>query len=212
MIIKKLASFIKIVLDKVFAVIFLVIFSPVIFIVVILIKTTSPGPIIFKQKRVGKDGKLFEMYKFRSMRARVRSTAHKEFVKRHIQGTLTPEEKKKGIYKLEHDKRITGMGRFIRAHGLDEIPQFVNVLKGEMSIVGPRPAIPYEIQWYKPWMKKRFACTPGITGLWQTKGRNRLPFAKEMRYDLKYINNWNLGLDFLIMFETIKVMLFEPER
>lgn len=205
-------SIAKIVLDKLLAIVFLVIFSPVILVIGILIKMTSPGPVIFKQKRVGKNGVLFEMYKFRSMKARARSTEHRRFIKKHIKGTLTEKDAKGGIYKLEHDKRITPIGSFIRAHGLDEIPQFINVLKGDMSIVGPRPAIPYEIQWYEPWMKRRFMCTPGITGLWQTKGRNKLSFKKEIRYDIKYINHWSIGLDLLIMLDTIKVMFFKTER
>lgn len=191
---------------------FLIALSPFILIICVLIKFTSSGPILIKQKRVGRGGKTFLMYKFRSMRINIPSKAHQEFMKHYIKGELTKADRKEGIYKLKDDPRVTPIGRFIRSYSLDEIPQFLNVLKGEMSIVGPRPAIPYELQWYKDWQKKRLDVLPGITGLWQTKGRNKLSFDAGVRYDLKYIRNQSLWLDLKIMFDTVFVMLFRRER
>ena len=167
---------------------------------------------MIRQRRVGKDGKIFLMYKFRSMRLHAPAKAHRDFMKRFIQGKLKSEDKKEGIYKLKDDSRITPIGRFIRAYSLDEISQFLNVIKGDMSIVGPRPAIPYEVQWYKSWQKKRLDVLPGITGLWQTRGRNKLNFEAGVRYDLKYIKNQSLWLDLKIMLDTVRVMLFKKER
>jgi len=204
--------FLKIVLDKILACFFLLILSPLIIVVSILIKISSPGPVFFKQKRVGKKGKLFDVYKFRSMKVGTSSKEHEKFVEKVIEGKVGKKDKKEGIFKLKADVRITPVGRFIRALSIDEIPQFINVLKGDMSIVGPRPAIPYELKWYKEWQKERLKVAPGITGLWQISGRNRLKFDQGVKLDLKYIHDWSFSLDFDIMIRTVWVVLFARER
>jgi lipopolysaccharide/colanic/teichoic acid biosynthesis glycosyltransferase len=204
--------FFKMALDKIFALLFLFLSSPLILIVSILIKASSPGPVLFKQKRTGREGGIFELYKFRSMKAGAEDKEHEEFMERRIKGVLTEKDKTGGIYKLKDDGRVTWIGRIIRAYGIDEIPQFINVLKGDMSVVGPRPAIPYEVKWYEAWQKERLRVLPGITGLWQIQGRNGLQFDEGIKLDLKYISDWSFGLDFTIMFKTAWILLFKRER
>ncbi|MDD5195585.1 MAG: sugar transferase [Candidatus Omnitrophica bacterium] len=202
----------KIVLDKIFAFLFLFILSPIMVMVGILIKLTSPGPVLFKQKRVGREAGVFKLYKFRSMKNGSDDKEHKEFMQRRIKGMLTEKDREGGIYKLKNDKRVTWIGRVIRAYGIDELPQFLNVLKGDMSIVGPRPALPYEVELYQGWQKERLKISPGITGLWQIQGRNRLDFEEGIRLDLKYIAEKSLTADFKIMFKTAWILLFRRER
>ena len=204
--------FFKIVLDKILAVLFIFFLSPIILVSGVLIKLSSPGPVLFKQRRVGRKGRIFELYKFRSMKVDTEDKEHKKFMEKRIKGMLTEEDKESGVYKLKSEGRVTRIGRIIRAYGIDEIPQFVNVLKGDMSIVGPRPAIPYELEWYEPWQKERLKVLPGITGLWQIRGRNVLEFDEGIKLDLKYITDWSFRLDFEIMFKTIWVLLFKRER
>jgi exopolysaccharide biosynthesis polyprenyl glycosylphosphotransferase len=204
--------FLKIALDKVLSILFLFILSGLILIVSILVKLSSPGPILFKQTRVGRKGRVFKLYKFRSMKVSTGDKEHKKFMERRIKGMLTEKDKEGDIYKLKNENRVTSIGKIIRAYGIDEIPQFINVLKGDMSIVGPRPAIPYELEWYELWHKERLKVLPGITGLWQIKGRNGLEFEKGIKLDLKYITDWSFKLDFEIMFKTVWVLLFKKER
>jgi len=175
----------------------------------ILIKMESKGPVFLKQERVGMDGKVFLMFKFRSMYDSVDDQAHRELMARTING----EDANQGtsdnpIYgKLKDDPRLTRLGGWMRRFSVDEMPQIINVLKGEMSIVGPRPPLPYEVRHYCDWHRTRFHVRPGITGLWQVSGRNRLHFEEMVRLDIFYIENWSPWLDMKIMFETPRVML-----
>lgn len=187
----------------------LVILSPLWLMVSLLIKLDSKGPVFYVQERVGMDGRLFLFYKFRTMHAGTDDISHREYQQRYIQ---TGEEANLGdssrpVYKIRNDSRVTRIGRILRRLSLDEFPQLINVLRGDMSIVGPRPPIPYEVESYKPWHRKRLEMKPGMTGLWQVSGRNRLPFEEMVRLDLFYIENWSLLLDLKIIGMTLPVML-----
>jgi lipopolysaccharide/colanic/teichoic acid biosynthesis glycosyltransferase len=175
----------------------------------ILIRMESKGPIFLKQERVGMDGKVFLMFKFRSMLDNVDDQVHRELMARTING----EDANQGTHdepiygKLKDDPRLTRIGGWMRRYSIDELPQIINVLIGEMSIVGPRPPLPYEVRHYKDWHRTRFHVRPGITGLWQVSGRNRLHFEEMVRLDIFYIENWSPLLDLKIMVKTPRVML-----
>jgi exopolysaccharide biosynthesis polyprenyl glycosylphosphotransferase len=175
----------------------------------ILIKMESRGPVFLKQERVGMDGNVFLMIKFRSMVDGVDDQAHRELMRRTINGEDanqgTPDEPIYG--KVKDDPRLTKIGSWMRRYSFDELPQIFNVLMGQMSIVGPRPPIPYEVRHYKDWHRTRFHVRPGITGLWQVSGRNRLHFEEMVRLDVFYIENWSPWLDVKIMLKTLPVML-----
>ncbi len=178
--------------------ILLVLFLPLIPIVTILIKLDSPGSILYKQKRVGKNGREFDFYKFRSMVVGAES----------VIGALKPLCGMDGpIFKLKEDPRITPVGRFLRRSSLDELPQLINVLKGEMSIVGPRPNLPSEVSHYLPWQRRRLDVTPGITCFWQIAGRSHIGFQEWMRLDLEYIRKRSLRTDLVIMLKTIPAVI-----
>jgi lipopolysaccharide/colanic/teichoic acid biosynthesis glycosyltransferase len=169
------------------------------------VKLTSRGPILFRQERVGQYGRKFSFLKFRSMYTACDDTVHREFTKQFISnidgGTESHSVQKS--YKLVADKRVTRVGHFLRRTSLDELPQFLNVLKGEMSLVGPRPPLPYEVENYHTWHRARLlAAKPGITGLWQVRGRSRVKFDDMVRMDLRYANSWSLWLDVKILLET----------
>ncbi len=202
----------------------LVVLSPLLILIAVLVKLDSRGPILFRQERVGMDGRLFTLYKFRTMRSDADPRPHQEVMAQMIRGTLraTPPEASSpieraraprrdvtsGLYgKVPGDPRITRLGRWLRRWSLDELPQLINVLKGEMSVVGPRPPIPYEVEHYSSWHRKRLDVKPGITGLWQVSGRNRLPFERMVELDLYYIEHWSLWLDIKILLKTIPAIL-----
>jgi lipopolysaccharide/colanic/teichoic acid biosynthesis glycosyltransferase len=155
------------------------------------------------------DGRIFLFYKFRSMRMGSDDAPHREYQQRYIAGS--PEanlgDQEQPVYKLASDARVTRVGRVLRRLSLDELPQLLNVLRGDMSVVGPRPPIPYEVEAYDLWHRKRLDMKPGLTGLWQVSGRNRLPFEEMVRLDLYYIENWSLLLDIKIILRTLPVML-----
>ena len=155
------------------------------------------------------DGRIFLFYKFRTMRTNADDAAHREYQQKYIAGRAeaTLVEGERPAYKLVSDARITCAGRLLRRLSLDELPQLLNVLRGDMSIVGPRPPIPYEVEAYQLWHRKRLDMKPGLTGLWQVSGRNRLPFDEMVRLDLFYIENWSLLLDLKIILRTLPVML-----
>jgi exopolysaccharide biosynthesis polyprenyl glycosylphosphotransferase len=183
--------------------------SPVWLVIAALIKLDSKGPVFYKQERVGMDGRIFLFYKFRTMRAGTDDRIHREYQRQYIAGL--PEtnlgDQSKPAYKLVGDSRVTRVGRVLRRLSLDELPQLFNVLRGDMSIVGPRPPIPYEVEAYELWHRKRLDMKPGLTGLWQVSGRNRLPLEEMVRLDLFYIENWSLLLDLKIILRTLPVML-----
>jgi exopolysaccharide biosynthesis polyprenyl glycosylphosphotransferase len=195
--------------DLILTILALTILAPVWLVIALLIKLDSRGPVFYKQERVGMDGRVFLFYKFRSMRVGSDDAVHREFQRQYISGR--PEtnlgDEERPVYKLHGDVRITRVGRILRRTSLDELPQLFNVLRGDMSVVGPRPPIPYEVQSYELWHRKRLDLKPGLTGLWQVSGRNRLPFEEMVRLDLYYIENWSLLLDLKIILRTLPVML-----
>jgi exopolysaccharide biosynthesis polyprenyl glycosylphosphotransferase len=199
-------------LDVIGAITGLMLFSPLLLLTAFLVKTTSRGPILFKQKRVGYRGESFTFLKFRTMYHNCENRIHQEYVKSLIQGkngSINNGSEDQPVYKIKNDPRITPIGRFLRKMSLDELPQLWNVLTGEMSLVGPRPPIPYEVEEYQKWHRRRvLEAKPGITGLWQVSGRNKTTFDEMVRLDIQYTRRWSLALDVKILLKTIKVMLF----
>jgi exopolysaccharide biosynthesis polyprenyl glycosylphosphotransferase len=192
--------------DAVSAIVISSVFLPVFAFVALVIKLTSEGPVFYRPTAVGKGGRHFKMYKFRSMITGASSAVHREFVTRMIRGELTQDGSGKTL-KIVNDPRITWIGRILRKTSMDEIPQLLNVMKGEMSLVGPRPCLPYEYEVYKEWHKKRTAVRPGITGLWQVVGRSEVSFEDMILLDLYYIYNRSVHLDLTILFETLFVVI-----
>ncbi|MBN1759946.1 MAG: sugar transferase [Chitinispirillaceae bacterium] len=184
-------------------------FTPAFIIIALFVKITSKGPVLFRQNRVGKDGKLFTMYKFRSMYVNNDEAAHREYMAKLIKGQIEGETGKNGerIFKLTSDPRITPVGRFLRKTSLDEIPQFFNVLKGDMSLVGPRPALGYEVDQYDLWHRRRVIAKPGITGFWQLNGRSLTTFDGMVRMDINYIERSTLLSDLILIFKTPFILL-----
>ena len=184
----------------------IIICLPLLLAIATAIKLTSRGPVLFRQVRLGQYGKRFTFLKFRSMYVNNDNTIHKEFVQQFIAGGLKSEEsseRQQKLYKLAADPRVTPVGRFLRKTSLDELPQFFNVLKGNMSLVGPRPPVTYEFERYNLWHRQRLAAVkPGITGLWQVEGRSRVTFDNMVRLDIQYARSWSLWLDLRILFQT----------
>ena len=192
----------------------LVFFSPIFLFAAVAIKATSKGPVFFRQRRIGQHGNPFVFLKFRSMYVNNDASVHKEYVQRLIAGKADKHPSNgngQGVYKLTKDSRITRVGAFLRKTSLDELPQFVNVLKGEMSLVGPRPPVPYEVEAYDIWHRRRLLeARPGITGLWQVSGRSRVTFDDMVRLDLHYARTWSPWTDIKILLRTpAAVMLGE---
>jgi undecaprenyl phosphate N,N'-diacetylbacillosamine 1-phosphate transferase len=179
----KFQLFLKRIFDFFGALIGLILLSPLFLLVTLLIKLDSPGPVFFRYERIGKDSKPFNPFKFRTM----------------IEGALN---KGLGYTAAENDERITRLGKFLRKWGIDELPQLINVLKGEMSLVGPRPTFRYQVEKYDDFQKKRLLMKPGITGLALTRGRNMLSWEERIKYDVQYIEDWSLLLDFEILIKT----------
>ncbi len=196
--------YIKRAADIVLSALGLVLLSPWLLLMYFLIKLDSSGPALFRQERVGMDGRVFTLYKFRTMRVEAEDETHRQHMSQLINGKIAAQTDGEVFYgKVGDDKRVTRVGRILRRLSLDELPQLFNVLKGEMSIVGPRPPIPYEVKHYSDWHRKRLDVKPGLTGLWQVSGRNRLPFDEMVRLDIYYIENWSLWLDFKIIVQTV---------
>ena len=192
----------------------LMLFSPIFLFAAIAIKATSKGPIFFRQRRIGQHGNSFVFLKFRSMYVNNDASVHKEYVQKLIAGKADKHPSSgngQGVYKLTKDSRITRVGAFLRKTSLDELPQFINVLTGEMSLVGPRPPVPYEVEAYDIWHRRRLLeAKPGITGLWQVSGRSRVTFDDMVRLDLHYARTWSLWMDIKILWRTpAAVMLGE---
>lgn len=203
--------FVKRSIDVVSASLVTVLGFPFFLAVALLIKLTSRGPVFYSQLRIGEQGEVFTLYKFRTMRQGVDDAIHREFTRTFIEGRMSNsslDEKAPSVYKLTNDPRVTSIGNFLRKTSLDELPQFINILKGEMTIVGPRPPLQYELEYYEEWHKLRLEVKPGLTGLWQVSGRSSVPFNEMVKLDLYYIEHWTLLLDFKIMMRTIPVMLF----
>jgi exopolysaccharide biosynthesis polyprenyl glycosylphosphotransferase len=208
---KRLSHLVKRMIDIAGSLAALICLSPVFLAAALAIKLTSKGPVFFKQERVGQHGARFTFLKFRSMHVQNDSSAHREFVTRFIAGKAERAEKSRGseiIYKITDDPRVTPVGNFLRKTSIDELPQFWNVLKGQMSLVGPRPPIPYELAAYDVWHRRRILeVKPGITGLWQIHGRSRTTFDEMVRLDLRYAKTWSLWLDIKIILKTPRAIL-----
>ncbi len=178
--------------------------SPLLAAIALAIRVESPGPAIFRQRRLGLSRRPFTVLKFRTMRNGVDAAPHREYVHSLID---SPEVERGRLYKLSVDKRITHVGRFLRTWSLDELPQLLNVLRGEMALVGPRPVIPYEVERYPERYLPRFAVRPGLTGLWQVSGRNERTYEEMVRFDIEYAEGASLLLDLRILARTLPVVL-----
>jgi lipopolysaccharide/colanic/teichoic acid biosynthesis glycosyltransferase len=182
--------------------------SIVIAVFAILIRIDSKGPIFFRQKRVGKNGVQFDMFKLRSMYVDSDDSFHRESIKQYMNGTaLNDKVDADNLYKLVDDPRVTGIGRFIRKFSIDELPQFINVFRGEMTLVGPRPPLPYEVEEYDSHHWIRLSGKPGLTGTWQVYGRSRVPFQKMVEMDIEYLGEQSILQDLKLIALTLPVML-----
>ncbi|MBZ0268483.1 sugar transferase [bacterium] len=209
----QLSLFIKRAFDLVVAGSLMLTFFPLFLFIAMLIKIFSPGPVLFRQVRAGQYGSEFTMCKFRTMKLETDDSIHREYATNFITGKqLEFTDKSRGeddeVFKMTEDPRITPIGSVLRRTSLDELPQLLNVLRGEMSIVGPRPPIFYELNHYKEWHRKRLRAKPGLTGLWQVSGRSTVPFDEMVLLDLYYIDHWSLKTDLEILFRTIPVVLY----
>jgi len=195
--------------DLSFASLILLAASPLLLVIAAAIKLTSRGPVLYRQTRVGRDGRPFPFLKFRSMRMATDADIHRRFTADWIYGRTgaAPATASPIVHKIVRDPRVTAVGAFLRRTSLDELPQFLNVLAGNMSVVGPRPPIAYEVERYTEWHKRRLEVLPGITGLWQVSGRNKLSFDEMVRLDVEYIETWSLEQDVKIVLKTIPALL-----
>jgi undecaprenyl-phosphate galactose phosphotransferase len=189
-------------LDEPFAILIFLFLLPLFLVIAVAIKLNSPGPVFYRAKTIGRRGKAFTMYKFRSMKVNNGADIHRKYVTKLIKGELYERGKIGRVFKIIDDPRITKVGNFLRKYSLDELPQIINVIKGDMSLVGPRPCLPYEYEVYKDWHKKRLFIRPGISGLWQVAGRSAVTFEDMVLLDLYYIYNRCLVLDLIILYET----------
>ena len=207
----KVGAWFKRALDIVGSASLLQVLSPIMLATALAVRGTSPGPALFKQQRLGRFGKPFEIYKFRSMSAKNDDKAHREYVAKLIQGNLAEinqGDAANPVYKMVRDPRITNVGHFIRKTSIDELPQLFNVFKGDMSLVGPRPPLRYEAEKYQVWHLRRILeVRPGITGLWQVIGRSTTSFDEMVRLDLRYIREWSFWMDVRILLGTVRVVI-----
>ncbi|TMM34463.1 MAG: sugar transferase [Actinobacteria bacterium] len=187
----------KALIDRLAAAVLLVALSPALAAIVLAVRAGSPGPVLFRQVRVGKDGREFVMYKFRTMH---RDAADRVAELRHL------NDYDDVLFKLRNDPRVTRTGRWLRRFSLDELPQLINVLRGQMSLVGPRPPLPEEVAVYPEDVRRRLAVRPGLTGLWQVSGRSDLPFEEAVKLDLRYVENWSFSLDLVILLRTLSAV------
>jgi lipopolysaccharide/colanic/teichoic acid biosynthesis glycosyltransferase len=211
---QRMPRILKRAIDVLGSILALLLLSPVFLLIALAIKLTSGGPVLFRQVRVGQYGALFTLLKFRSMYVNSDDGNHKEYVRQLIAGRAEQQPSngnngnRQGVYKLTSDCRITSVGAFLRRSSLDELPQFFNVLKGEMSLVGPRPSLAYEVAAYEMWHRRRLLeAKPGITGLWQVNGRNRVKFEEMVRLDLAYAETWSPWLDIKILLRTPRAVI-----
>jgi lipopolysaccharide/colanic/teichoic acid biosynthesis glycosyltransferase len=184
----------------------LLVLVPVIVLAAIAVRASSPGPVLFRQRRLGRNMRPFTVLKFRTMKADADSALHREYV-RSLIATEPREGAPDNLYKLVVDPRVTRVGRFLRSWSIDEVPQLWNVLRGEMSLVGPRPVIEYEVEQYPEWYLRRFAVKPGLTGLWQVSGRNERTYEEMVRFDIEYAERRSLWMDLRILARTALVVM-----
>jgi lipopolysaccharide/colanic/teichoic acid biosynthesis glycosyltransferase len=196
-------------IDRALAFLVLVVLSPLLILIALGIRLDSPGSPLLKQERIGKDGRKFVLYKFRSMYINHDDTKYKAFLQDYIQGNASSRLGKNGEdkYELIKDPRVTRFGAILRKTYIDEVPQFFNILKGDMSLVGPRPDISFAVSMYQPHHWERFRVTPGLTGLWQVTGRKKVPFEEQIRLDMEYIKRQSLLLDIKILLLTVRTIL-----
>jgi len=199
-------SFAKRAFDMVAAGLGIAVLAPLFLGLYLAIRLSSRGPAIYVQRRVGADGRRFDFYKFRTMAHRSDDSIHRAYSERLINGWAQRDGGR--AFKLTADPRVTPIGRFLRKSSLDELPQLFNVLRGDMSLVGPRPPIEYEVEHYQDWHKQRLQAKPGITGLWQVSGRSQVPFDEMVMLDIHYMEHWSFLLDLKILLRTIPVVLF----
>jgi len=195
-------------LDTGIALIALVFLWPIMVAIGVLVRLDSPGPALFVQQRIGKEGRPFRIYKFRTMTHSLDDSAHVKFMQAFVQGRLNARGRNPDTtYKPFVESQVTRLGRILRRTSLDELPQIINVLKGEMSLVGPRPNVPYEVQAYKEWHRERLTVLPGMTGLAQVNGRSALEFDTIASYDIQYARKLSLALDVQIMLSTLRAVI-----
>ncbi|MGA5299417.1 sugar transferase [Nucisporomicrobium flavum] len=200
-----MSALVKRVLDVVLAATGLLLLTPLLAVVWVAVRLTSPGPAVFRQERLGRDEKPFTMYKFRSMTAGAADGAHRAYVRAMLTGA-EPRQGDSGLYKLEQDPRVTRVGGWLRRTSLDELPQLVNVLRGDMSLVGPRPVLAWEAELFTAQQRTRFAARPGLTGLWQVSGRARLTMPQALALDVEYVRRQSLWLDLTILARTLPAL------
>jgi lipopolysaccharide/colanic/teichoic acid biosynthesis glycosyltransferase len=193
-------------LDLTFCLLALLFSWPAFAVIAVLIRLETPGPVLFIHDRIGKGGRRFKMYKFRTMHHNIARDGHRSYMKAYVNGQ-TPQGSNSGVFKPFQDNQVTKVGRILRATSLDELPQIINVLRGEMSIVGPRPNVLWEVEEYQGWHKERLEVLPGITGLAQVRGRSGIPFNEIIRHDLRYIEQQSLLLDLKIIWWTVTSVL-----
>ncbi len=193
-------------LDVIGTLLLLIVLSPLLLVLAVAVKLDSPGPVLFRQRRLGRDLEPFTVKKFRTMHHGAAHDRHREFVLRLIKGE-NPQPEADSPYKIVGDQRVTRVGRLLRRSSLDELPQLWNVLRGEMSLVGPRPPIPYEVEHYPPHWFARFSVKPGITGLWQVNGRSEVPLEEMVRLDVEYAQRRSLWLNLALLARTVPAVL-----
>jgi lipopolysaccharide/colanic/teichoic acid biosynthesis glycosyltransferase len=198
---------IKRALDVILAATGLLVLSPLLAAIWLAVRLSSPGPAVFSQERLGRDEQPFTMYKFRSMSTGAGDAIHRDYVSRMLTGEGVPVEATNGIYKLHGDPRITPLGGWLRKTSLDELPQLVNVVRGQMSLVGPRPVLAWEAELFTPDARARFQTRPGLTGLWQVSGRNTLTMHQALALDVEYVRRQSLWLDLTILARTVPAQL-----
>jgi lipopolysaccharide/colanic/teichoic acid biosynthesis glycosyltransferase len=201
------AAFARRAIDLVAGTVLLVILAPLLAAVAIAVRLDSKGPAIYRQRRIGRRGREFEVNKFRSMRSDANSARHRDYVEQLINNRPESDPPENGLYKLVVDDRITRVGRILRSWSLDELPQLWNVVRGDMSLVGPRPVIPYEVELYPDWYHERFAVKPGLTGLWQVSGRSECTYEEMVVLDVEYVRRRTLPLDLAILARTVWVVV-----
>jgi lipopolysaccharide/colanic/teichoic acid biosynthesis glycosyltransferase len=194
--------------DVVCASLILIVAMPVIALAALAILVDDGRPIFFRQQRIGALGRRFEMLKLRTMNTRAADVVHREYVQSWISNSQSADTDGNGkVFKLANDPRVTAVGRILRRFSIDEFPQLLNVVRGDMSLIGPRPALPYELELYQDWHRRRLEGLPGITGLWQVSGRNQVSFDEMVKLDVQYLEDWSLTTDIGILFRTIPVLL-----
>jgi lipopolysaccharide/colanic/teichoic acid biosynthesis glycosyltransferase len=199
----------KRVLDLALAILLLVVTSPLLLVAAVLVRSTSPGPVLFRQTRVGRGGEPFCMLKFRTMRVGCPDDAHRDYVRQLLAGEAEAHD---GLYKLDDDPRVTRVGAVLRRLSIDELPQLLNVLTGDMTLVGPRPALPFEAELFPAWAAPRYLVAPGLTGLWQVSGRNRLTMLQGLELDVAYVDHRSFLVDLRILLRTVPAVLGRGAR